>query len=776
MNKKIISIISGVSLIGATLTGAVAYDLSNYPTNFIKDGQFDGNIVVGTTAQSEDIIGAVDIGANMQYSLKQKTDINLGNNDPLIDDGYKVSKSANEFNYGDTINSVMDATVLSEDEIPSILSDGKYIDTQGDTKNTVGYTQELQFLPDTAELKYTQDDDLAPTADDYLLIYENKDLYKYSLEFDNSVEYDNDDDTAALDDLKTTIINIQGKIYTISDISLDKDEGKINKISLISGESVLWLTQNQPIKKIINGVEHSIEVVDVNEDATRCQIKIDDISTMLDIDSTKTINGLQMGVTDAEAMHSQLQDNDICQISIGATEIELEDGDNVKVDDKDFEGTEVTIKGDNGQLDGFEIIYEPRDLNDDVYLSSNDAFTDPVFNSWKIVYGGLSGKYDTYEIKANSDDEAIFKLVSNDNRDFEIPIYRTNNNTLILGYDDEKDEILYLENEVCEDIAECEGMKILGTPINGEPHIFELNNIDLDDSEMDVKDITYGKVYNSIEFTKNVESNLDLGSFGMLPITVDAVNNTITVGNTIKTAGNKIYLKNEDVFTIDKTNDTITFKIEEGDVGSSVLDIKLKADTDDDEILVYADWEGTSTTTTESDDSDETIKISPAGSKVTVDDDHTYATIEIGEDEEIYGNVFITPITSKIIDNDGISVYNLNKMKIDSTKLDTEITDIQNQNLIIVGGPCINKIAAQVMGLTYPACGASSGINENTAIIKEFTQNTGKSAIIVAGYSAENTRIAAKVLSQYDIYNLKGNTITISGTNLDSLNINKTTE
>ena len=90
--------------------------------------------------------------------------------------------------------------------------------------------------------------------------------------------------------------------------------------------------------------------------------------------------------------------------------------------------------------------------------------------------------------------------------------------------------------------------------------------------------------------------------------------------------------------------------------------------------------------------------------------------------------------------------------------------------MIIVGGPCINQIAAQVLGKTYPACGASSGIPENAALIELFTDKfaTGKTALLVAGWEAANSDLAARIVQTgfpgATTAQKAGTTLTVTGT------------
>ncbi|MEM5879480.1 MAG: S-layer protein [Candidatus Aenigmatarchaeota archaeon] len=93
-------------------------------------------------------------------------------------------------------------------------------------------------------------------------------------------------------------------------------------------------------------------------------------------------------------------------------------------------------------------------------------------------------------------------------------------------------------------------------------------------------------------------------------------------------------------------------------------------------------------------------------------------------------------------------------------RLDTELTSADRaKNLVVVGGPCVNKEAAAALGLTFPACEAASGIPENAAIIKvvEGYPATGKYTVVVAGWEAANTRTACAVIQQYETL-LKGQT------------------
>lgn len=93
-------------------------------------------------------------------------------------------------------------------------------------------------------------------------------------------------------------------------------------------------------------------------------------------------------------------------------------------------------------------------------------------------------------------------------------------------------------------------------------------------------------------------------------------------------------------------------------------------------------------------------------------------------------------------------------------KLDTEISDpaTVGKDLVLVGGPAVNRLTAQAMGYTYPTYG--SGLTEFAAG-EGYIQYTpgvftsGQDVVIVAGWEAQDTRNAASVLQQVDSFTSK---------------------
>ncbi|MCX6748856.1 MAG: hypothetical protein NT076_04595 [Candidatus Pacearchaeota archaeon] len=87
---------------------------------------------------------------------------------------------------------------------------------------------------------------------------------------------------------------------------------------------------------------------------------------------------------------------------------------------------------------------------------------------------------------------------------------------------------------------------------------------------------------------------------------------------------------------------------------------------------------------------------------------------------------------------------------------DTEVDTVKDKNLLVVGGSCINAVARKIVdaGATSPICGADftakTQVGAGQYIIKAIVSpyNSAKTAILVAGYEAEETKLAVAKLRE----------------------------
>jgi hypothetical protein len=783
--KCIAAIGAGISMVGATILGAMAADLSAYPAPFVKNGQFDGSIVVGDTAAAEDVVGAIDIGASLQYAMRQQA--TSGMQDTItISDGKKIEKTGDKLNYGEDIKDIIE--VMDGEDLPVILSDGRFQDQEGETSNDEQYTQSLTFTDNTGSLVYAQDDDGEKKSDSYLYFDDTSKryAYKYTLEFDSGVDYTTTAADTPAEDMEDNVLKIQGNDYTITDVKYDSSF-EINKLTLIAGETVIWLQQGKTLARTMAGVEHEVEVVDVNDAETMCGISVDGDVVWVKKHQTQTINGVSVGVTDAVAVHAQLQDTDICKINLGATELVLYDNNPVKVNAKEVEGSEANFYGEPGELNSIEVTWVP---DDDEYLSAGQNLADPVFGNWEFKYAGMTKKTEELSLMSSSD-EATFEFVSNDGKDVEMPYY-WNGNSIELGNDYSGSSCegrLLLSGENCDSSAvnetgSIEGTMFLLTTSGNEPHVMEVSHIS-NNNETTLKDITYGKTYNDKAIaTDGSVSSITLGSLGTIQLMFDPANGDFAATETDLSDNNVVDTKYGASIVYNAWNTTtnsteILFYEKDTD---KVWHLGLSYDSVNEDVHVQKPYVTNSTgdiMTTGSipavdipfskSNKDDRYTVTEWGTIADYNSDDKDSLVISYPDEQAYGNVFVAPIGATVGSGDGY-VVTLNPMHVGAARLASEIAGQEKtQNLILVGGPCANEAAKIIMGTTEDC---TAGFTAGKAMVRLY-ENGDNVAMVVAGMNAADTRRATNVVAAYADYSGKmiGSEIEVSGTSMSDITV-----
>ena len=89
--------------------------------------------------------------------------------------------------------------------------------------------------------------------------------------------------------------------------------------------------------------------------------------------------------------------------------------------------------------------------------------------------------------------------------------------------------------------------------------------------------------------------------------------------------------------------------------------------------------------------------------------------------------------------------------------LDTEISDFKSYNTVVIGGPCINSAAAEL--LDFPI-DCRAGLSPGDSLIRLFEFGNSYS-LLIAGYHADDTRRASSVMSNHEDYNLSGRSLEV---------------
>lgn len=89
-----------------------------------------------------------------------------------------------------------------------------------------------------------------------------------------------------------------------------------------------------------------------------------------------------------------------------------------------------------------------------------------------------------------------------------------------------------------------------------------------------------------------------------------------------------------------------------------------------------------------------------------------------------------------------VEVVKSTPAELNITKItDGQVATVSGKNIIVVGGPCINTLAAELLGGKY--CGveftANTGVSAGQVLIQTFDRGNGNIVTLVAGYNAADT-------------------------------------
>jgi hypothetical protein len=107
---------------------------------------------------------------------------------------------------------------------------------------------------------------------------------------------------------------------------------------------------------------------------------------------------------------------------------------------------------------------------------------------------------------------------------------------------------------------------------------------------------------------------------------------------------------------------------------------------------------------------------------------------------EVMGNVYVAAPSVSAASSAAIKIVK-----------DSEADSVMDKNLIVIGGSCINTVAATLLGKSAPVCGeeftALTTVGKDHYLIETLNSpkaGSGKIALLIAGYEAADTTNAVK--------------------------------
>ncbi len=142
----------------------------------------------------------------------------------------------------------------------------------------------------------------------------------------------------------------------------------------------------------------------------------------------------------------------------------------------------------------------------------------------------------------------------------------------------------------------------------------------------------------------------------------------------------------------------------------------------------------------------------------TSDSDQSVATLSY-PDEQVFAQLYFAANSAEISggssSSGGGTVTPLGSVSV----ADSEVASVSGKNLIVVGGSCVNTVAASLLGETFPLCGSNweskTSVGSGSFLVQTFDRSGGKVATLVAGYNAGDTSAGVtKLISEPSKFDL----------------------
>ena len=855
--KKMVALGVGLTMVGATIFGASAAMLSDYPGPFVVGGVPASNlaIIVGDAADGSDVVGAVDIIQGLQVSAVVKVATGGGTGVTVEGDAVEIGSTSDLLEINEHIGDVRET--LTEVDL-LMLKGGQIVTDEGSTE----YNQYLRFATQ-AQASKGKSSAAAVFAEDerdrvghYLYWDSGALLFQWELEFEEGLESEIEGND--LVDLEDEDLFILGQPFVIVDTDLT-DGNRSLTIELMGGAVSAILGENDKETYVVDGKEYEVEVLVISETSNdgegsvKFRINGEITDELTDGETDVLADGTQIGIRDILATGKDIQKS-IVQFYIGAYKVEFWDSNvtdtywkpaGTEVNEETIEDSDVLIRGAmTGQLE-FEIQYIRYNLSadavlGDIYIAPGTGLREQLDEPegmltpfWDIKYEGLMDTGVTIvRLDAAGDDEYNIEFTNQEGIFYDFPYISNEGGVFKWGDDD--DDLWFTESDTgTEHISDDDFFVLSNCRTNAQTsfirptadstddntcfsHVLRYDNIDTSNRQLTFTDLGVGTREVSYDSTTNTANLIVAGV--TYAITRNAagpvVDNNLSIdlnGDGVYSCGNESYIGIQGEGILDlgyqdrdwtgvaascnisaeitantnySTIQLITYANEMDEAANDeILNITVESRTNN-EVGIIASRIGADEGTffgigttgfglydlEENEDLEQGLSeygvfmelFNPSSSDQAEDLTIEYPLSQRG------ARVFVTGGVVKTSSIATGGAEKIQPIQIGAAKLASEVADVTQFNAVVIGGPCANPIAAQLMGNPEPCWEA---VPENKAILKLFEHTNGNAALLVAGRTALNTRQASRVLASGGLTGVDATEAEVSGTSLTDVTV-----
>jgi hypothetical protein len=735
--RKIASVFASAVMLSSTVGFAAA---ATYPAPFNTGAA----VVYGTGAgvADSDMAQAVSVTSD----LKKTAVTAVAADAPTGGEVYEFKKGSKLIYAGGGLHNV--TLDLDKGELPTLLADGKYTDDDNDEFH---YTQKIN-LANVGLTLFDDNDykDNTPTL--AARIASGGNVLRYNLSFT---------DTPLITDMETSDLTFLGKTYYVLDVVNDT-----SKISLLDASETTVLNEEEEITVEAGGKTYIVSATITASNKAKLTVDGSTTNALAAGQTSKLADGSYVGIKDINYEALDTAVNSV-EFAIGSGKVVIESGLEVKINDDAVSGLTGNVKRSGDKVQEISLNWN---VDDDSFIATDQELVMPAFGAIKFTYIGM--EYPAEEtFKITYDGEDSIRLdnfpLKDSTEDINI-LYSANDGLNWSGIGKDGDNKLATNASVIVFDGDDTDYFIASykSGDEAESYLMRASTFTTDSS-------TLGTNKTTIEYRKNGawevakiatedDNDVEIGDVTFTVGEIDRLGKWINFTAGSGTVFNKLYSKegleillpyaNDGAYTVNGINLTagqgpstynITFTEEDKDdaiATSNAFVVRVGFASAKASVTSIVSGFGVSGSGYEIGSSDvyQNYVYSPLNTMISYDTggDQDSATITYHGGES-YGKFYVTSPEATT----GVS-------SVIATIKDTEIESYKSRNLFVVGGSCINSVAAKLLGSETPLCGADFTAKTNVGagqyIIKSFASpyaaaDSGKIAMLAAGYEAADT-------------------------------------
>jgi hypothetical protein len=608
-----------------------------------------------------------------------------------------------------------------------------------------------------------------------------------------------------LGDLEDETITMLGRDFSIVKARRGSSTGTGVELTLMGGAVKDTLNEGETKTYTLEGKDYEVTVTAITDTGSiyaKFNINGESTRSLRDGGSATLSDGTQIGISDIIPNEAGDVTQDLVEFYLGASKVYLKDT-NVAdtTSSKDLEyGSEkiddahVKITGsDDNETFSIDSIEFNITSDDDYFVAAGHSLTEYMdepqafLDAWDIMYEGLdpSVETETCRIKTSGSDQYKLEFTDGDGNQATVPlVYASGSSTLQFG--DNDDELIVNESFVVDkndylilaDTNQDDGnqktyaLRYKGADkiATGETAIVKFDNLGTGkrieqtysdnagstaDATIKLGGASFIVVNASSPDVDEFDLYVDLNADGVL--TADDASYFSNSSVAINTdAGLKIQIDNG---TGSEGHVTLIFSTPNTNHYDNVVPntVTLNISVSSSEVTFDESAGSANAWVSPSEETNVKYAYTSMGAKFKWNNptnDPDTLTIEYPKEQRT-PLVYITAGATTTVSGTGeaLESVTINKIEVGATKLASEVADVGAQNLILVGGPCANAAAAEAKG--SPA-DCAAGYEAGKGLIELVDTGAGNVALIVAGYSAADTRATTTVMANYGDYELSG--------------------